>query len=120
MYEIYINRPESDTKISPALAALDTDLMTLLVSNFGVIIGVLACLGGRCLGVTRDDAPFVPVFFLVGLFLFTAGVLFSFSFRLCFMADLMFETVESTDSSTESSSTLATASLNGKPPVMLC
>ena len=73
------------------------------------------------MGVTREDAIFVLVPFLVGFFwLLTDGVLFSFSFRLFFMADLIVETVESTDSSTESSRTLATASLKGKPLVMLC
>merc|ERR1719495_94905 len=63
--------PESDTKTSPSLAALDKVFFALLVSNLGVIKGVFACLGGRCLGVTRA---------VLGPFLedFTAGPLFSF------------------------------------------
>ena len=92
--------PESDTKTSPAFAALLTDLIILLVSNLGVIIGVLACLGGSCLGVTIDDEvlpPLLPVPFLVVLFfLLTDGVLFSFAFLLFFRADFILETVEST------------------------
>ena len=99
-YTQYTGLPESDTNTSPAFAALLTDLITLLVSNLGVIIGVLACLGGSCLGVTIDDEvlpPLLPVPFLVVLFfLLTDGVLFSFAFLLFFRADFILETVEST------------------------
>ena len=77
-----IDLPESDTNTSPSLAALDKVFFALLVSNFGVIIGVLACLGGRCLGVTREVfGPFLEDF--------AAEPLFSFPFLLFFMVDLM-------------------------------